>query len=97
MIKAHVELSFAVLLNHINKMIEVTAVLVRPRNKCTIVCFKILTTLVWTIPGDTHNTLIPASAGSRLKRTLLNITCNKNTNPFFIHNFKIKVNQAIHF
>lgn len=24
-----------------------------------------LTTFVWTIPGDTHNTLMPDSAGSR--------------------------------
>lgn len=39
--------------------------------------YKRLTTFVWTIPGDTHITLMPASAGSRLWRTLLNITCNK--------------------
>lgn len=37
------------------------------------------TTFVWTIPGDTHITLMPDSAGNRLCRTLLNITCTWNT------------------
>lgn len=36
---------------------------------------KILTTFVWTIPGDTHTTSIPASVGTLLWKMLQNLTC----------------------
>jgi len=49
----------------------------------TFKVFKRLTTLVWTIPGDTQTTLMPDSAGSRLLRILLNIICNRKCQVLF--------------